>query len=377
MSSAGAERPRVAVYTIARNEAEQVERWARSASEADILLIGDTGSTDGTAERARELGIEVHEARLEPFRFDTARNQALNLLPETVDVCISLDMDEVLLPGWRRHLERAWRGGATRLGCRYEWQWSDSDPPHIWTQERIHARHGYQWVYPVHEQLEALGGERRAASGVTIRHLRDPASTRPAYLELLRLGVTERPDDPRLAHMLANEARASGLHDDAREWFRRALELEPAANERLHSMLMLSLLEPERRSDWLLQACAQFPDRREPWCELAQLLLELGQSRAARRAVHRALAITRPADDYLTNPHAWAAWPDEVAAEASRLLGDHEWESHHARRAATRSLRCCLRRTGPRSPSTPSPATRPSASRSGVARLPTGHRADR
>ena len=42
---------KVAVYTIAKNEAAHAERWANSAADADYLIVADTGSTDETAER--------------------------------------------------------------------------------------------------------------------------------------------------------------------------------------------------------------------------------------------------------------------------------------------------------------------------------------
>ncbi len=37
-----------AIYTIALNERQFVDKWYESAKDADYLLIADTGSTDGT-----------------------------------------------------------------------------------------------------------------------------------------------------------------------------------------------------------------------------------------------------------------------------------------------------------------------------------------
>ena len=68
---------KVAVYTIALNEAKHVERWHESAKQADYLLICDTGSTDDTVDIARSLGITVVQIKLNPWRFDDARNYAL------------------------------------------------------------------------------------------------------------------------------------------------------------------------------------------------------------------------------------------------------------------------------------------------------------
>jgi tetratricopeptide (TPR) repeat protein len=327
-------KPLVVVYTIARNEEHHVERWATSVREADGVFLFDTGSTDGTVERARGLGVVVREIRVEPVRYDAARNLALDLLPHDADVCVSLDLDEVLLPGWRKQLGAAWRGGATRVRCWYEWPWSEVHPAlRFTTADRVHARHGYRWRYPVHEEPVSLGAEVVVESGVEIRHLRDSTGSRPHYLPLLRLRAAENPNDGRTAHLLASEARLRGLREEARFHERRALELPLAPNERLHATLMLSHLEPEARQDWIVAACAEFGGRREPWCELAQLHLERGDWRACRAAALRALRIEHPADDYLTNVFAWGAWPEKLAALASVELRDHERAAHHARRA--------------------------------------------
>jgi hypothetical protein len=101
---------RVAVHSIAKDEAQHLERWAASAADADLLQIGDTGSTDGTPELATDLGITVTQIRVEPFRFDTARNAALAALPADLEVVITLDLDEVLAEGWREQLEQAYAG---------------------------------------------------------------------------------------------------------------------------------------------------------------------------------------------------------------------------------------------------------------------------
>ena len=76
---------KIAVYTIALNEKKYVDPWYESAKNADYLLIADTGSTDGTVERARELGINVVPICIRPWRFDDARNASLAMIPEDID----------------------------------------------------------------------------------------------------------------------------------------------------------------------------------------------------------------------------------------------------------------------------------------------------
>src|SRR4051812_39441673 len=106
---------KVAVYTIALNEAAHAERWAGSATEADYRIVADTGSTDDTVEKLSKAGVTVHRIAVRPWRFDDARNAALALIPADVDVCCSMDMDRFLEPGWREKLETAWRPDMTAL----------------------------------------------------------------------------------------------------------------------------------------------------------------------------------------------------------------------------------------------------------------------
>lgn len=78
---------KIAVYTIALNEVKHIERWYESAKQADYLLIADTGSTDGTIEKAKELGINVISINVKPWRFDVARNASLAAIPSDIDYC--------------------------------------------------------------------------------------------------------------------------------------------------------------------------------------------------------------------------------------------------------------------------------------------------
>ena len=93
------------VYAISKNEEQFVRRFCKSAQDADYILVADTGSSDGTSTLARECGAIVHDIFISPWRFDLARNSALALIPRSVDICISLDLDEVLEPGWKEKIE--------------------------------------------------------------------------------------------------------------------------------------------------------------------------------------------------------------------------------------------------------------------------------
>ena len=146
---------RIYVYAICKNEEAFAARWAESMAEADGIYVLDTGSTDRTVEILEQNGVHVTKARVEPWRFDAARNRSLRLVPEDADLCVCTDLDEGFHPGWRTAMERALHGGAKRLRYRYTWSFlPDGREGCVFWTEKAHARFGFRWVHPVHEVLE-------------------------------------------------------------------------------------------------------------------------------------------------------------------------------------------------------------------------------
>ena len=68
---------KVCVYAIAKNEEKFVSRWVKSMKEADEIFVLDTGSTDNTVAELKKLGVNVTVKKIEPWRFDVARNESL------------------------------------------------------------------------------------------------------------------------------------------------------------------------------------------------------------------------------------------------------------------------------------------------------------
>ena len=95
---------KICVYAISKNEEKFVDRWYESIKEADKIIVLDTGSTDNTVKKLKSHNIDVYEKQIIPWRFDIARNEALSLIPEDYDICISLDLDEVLKSNWRKKI---------------------------------------------------------------------------------------------------------------------------------------------------------------------------------------------------------------------------------------------------------------------------------
>lgn len=326
---------KIAVYTIALNEKKFVDPWYNSAKDADFLLIADTGSTDGTVERARELGINVAQITVKPWRFDDARNASLALIPEDIDFCIALDMDEVLVPGWREHLEKT-PPGTTRPRYKYVWNWNpDGTEGLVYGADKVHARKGYRWVHPVHEVLAPTEGEVQNWIGMEIHHFADRSKSRGQYLPLLKKAVEERPMDDRNAYYYARELFFYGKNEEAQQEFKRHLALPTATwrAERAASMRYLAKIEKHEAETWLLRACAEAPEFREPWVELAMHYYGKRQWENCLSAARRALTIKEKPLLYINDASAWGSLPHDLASIGAWHVGQKEAAIAHARDA--------------------------------------------
>lgn len=218
--------PKIAVYTIALNEEKFVERWYNSAKEADLLLIADTGSTDKTIQKARKLGIQVEQIKVEPWRFDVARNMNLAMIPEDFDICIQLDMDEILPKGWRPIVEEAFLAGNVWPQYKHVWKRRPDGTPHLYQAYfKIHPRWGLHWKFPVHEILVPDGSVllRSQKIDLEVDHLQDLAKSRSQYLVLLEVAVRETPSEWRMIFYLQREYRVLQRWDDVLKSGSRAL----------------------------------------------------------------------------------------------------------------------------------------------------------
>jgi glycosyltransferase involved in cell wall biosynthesis len=318
---------KIAVYTIALNEEKFVESWYKSAMDADYLLIADTGSTDNTVQKAQDLGIDVFTISISPWRFDDARNASLAALPKDIDICISLDMDEVLIPGWREKLEGI-KPETTRPRYKYTWSWNEDGTPGLeFGGDKIHARHGYRWKHPVHEVLVADRIEEiQEWTDVEIHHHPDRSKPRSQYLPLLKLSVREDPNDDRNAYYYARELFFYGQYEKAMEEFRRYLELPTArwGAERAAAYRYLAKCQPLLGDMYLLSAINEDQSRRESYVSLAQWYYENQQWEWCKDYALAALNIKEKPLDYLCEDYAWGALPHDLLAIAEYNLGNIE-----------------------------------------------------
>ena len=308
-------RRNICVYAIAKNEAAFVDRFCDAAADADSIAVLDTGSTDDTVERLRKRGCIVERETFDPWRFDAARNRSMELVPRDTDICVCIDLDEVLLPGWRDALETAWTDET--VAGRYlhiDSRNPDGSPASTLFQTKVHCPGAMRWKYPVHEILEFAHGFGQVVTipAMLVEHKPDRNKSRAQYLPLLELAAREMPEDARCAHYLGREYMYHHRWRDAIRELKRHLSLQSATwrEERAASMRYLSrcyagLGGKSEALRWAMLAICEQDALRENWYAAERAAYEMRDWSAVRWFGERAAQITLRSTSCINESDAW------------------------------------------------------------------------
>lgn len=326
---------KICVYAICKNEEQFVEKWVKSMSEADKIIVLDTGSTDKTVSKLKSAGVDVYEEKIAPWRFDVARNRSLELVPKDIDICVCVDLDERFEPGWRDILEKAWKRDTKRAQYRYTWNFNpDGSEGVVFWIDKIHARHGFHWEHPVHEVLAYRGTEpcnTVYAGGIQLNHYADTTKSRAQYLPLLELSVKEAPDDDRNMHYLGREYMFRGEWDKCIDTLKHHLAMPKAQwkDERCASMRYIAraYLQKGNREEakvWYYKSIAEAPYLREPYMDFANLLYEEKEWYGVLYFAESALKIKERPRTYICEAGAWGSAPYDLLSLGYYYTGAYE-----------------------------------------------------
>jgi len=302
---------KVAVYTIAKDESQFVKRFMKSCKDADLILIGvDIRTTDDTKKKLQFYGAKTIDIDINPWRFDSARNLVLEAIPSDFDVCISLDLDEVLLDGWRKQLEKQWNNNISMLRYIYIYDWSDPEqtiPSITSLGYKIHGRHDYTWQNAVHENLKYISTKKSEliviSNTIQINHYPDIIKDR-TYNSILDRVVQEEPNNAWMSHVRARELFLYKRYEEAIEESKRYLNLSKAyqSNEEgqtraetmriiARSLYILHRGDPGEIQLWMLRSSAEAPNTREAWVYLGEAWVMMNNFPSAYAAFINALGI--------------------------------------------------------------------------------------
>ena len=311
---------KICVYAIAKNEIKFIDRWFNSVKEADYVCVLDTGSTDGSFERFKELGIIYEQKVYKNFRFDQARNDSLKLIPSDADICVCVDIDEFFVPGWSKILKQNWKANTGRARYRYTWNFNpDGSEGIVFMADKIHKNGAYNWKYPVHEVLTPTSNENLETidlANIQLNHKADDEKSRKSYLPLLELSVKENPLDDRNMHYLGREYMFAGQYEKAIETLTRHLNLptsnwniERAASLRYIAACHKALNHPNLQEEFLIKAVLECNYVREPYYELGTYYFEQKDFLKAAFAFGEMLKISDRYLNYMSSPVCWGSLP--------------------------------------------------------------------
>jgi tetratricopeptide (TPR) repeat protein len=261
---------KIAVYAIALNEAKHAAQWAEVTQGADYRLVADTGSTDGTQEILRQNGVNVFDISVRPWRFDMARNASLALIPQEIDICLFLDLDEIPEPKFFDKVRAQWVEGKDH-------GWINFNTGNTWHKDKIHSRHGWIWKYPCHEVAVFYGGEvaKHCMIDALITHKPDETKSRGQYIPLLELAVKELPQDPRMWAYMTREYYFHQRWDDVLRAGQAMLDcpngwdVEQAAVCKWLGEAEYHLGNIENSTKWFERGAEILPKQGEPWYGVA------------------------------------------------------------------------------------------------------------
>lgn len=234
---------KICVYAICKNEMKFIDKWLDSMSEADYIVVLDTGSTDGSYEKLKcdSRVTRCEQVTIDPFRFDIARNESLKLVPEDANILFCTDLDELLQPGWSELIKNNWTEQTLRARYTYVWDHTETgENGTVFWYDKLHTR-DYKWYFPVHEVLGHINDfnyrpedeENKTLNlenNLILHHYQDNNKSRSNYLNLLELRCQENSEDPYSHYLLSREYALNEEYDKALEGFEHLLELPDIVN---------------------------------------------------------------------------------------------------------------------------------------------------
>lgn len=333
---------KVCVYAIAKNESQFVEQWVKSMSNADHIIVLDTGSTDNTVELLSSLGVEVHQKTYEHFRFDIARNDSLALVPEEYNIRVCTDIDERFeQDNWADILREEWDEEKPRAIYHYVWSHTIDGKPGL--EFNINKIHGTDpdlyWLGAVHEHLASKKtGKREFKEYIDLRnkiilhHYADFTKDRNFYISLAEERIQEESDDYQSFILLGNEYKVKGFPEKAIEKYLYTLEhFKDKMNTIEISAIYYALGDAYYATGNAVDAMVSYSHGiaihktyRDNYYGLAVIYLNNKMYDATVGILKEALKNTVQAYYWMEDPYTWTFALYDALGHAYSNLGDYE-----------------------------------------------------
>lgn len=324
---------KICVYAIAKNESQFIDRWYNSVKEADYVCVLDTGSSDNTFKKLKQLNIICKQKTYKQFRFDQARNDSMQLIPKDADICVCVDLDEVFVEGWSKILKQHWSNKTTQARYRYTWNFNpDGSEGIVFMAEKIHKNNYFKWKHPVHEILTPTHDFKSNIidlPNLQLNHHADTSKPRSSYLPLLELSVKENPTNDRNLHYLGREYMFYKRYDEAIQTLKKHLDLptsvwplERAASLRYIANCYKQKGEFLNQEKYLHLAILEDNTSREPYFELAQFYFYNKNYEKSAFFLEEMFKIQVRQLNYISSPICWGSLPYDYLSLSYYHLGN-------------------------------------------------------
>lgn len=272
-------KPRFSIVLICRNEAKTIPRMYASLKEfvarGGDVNICDTGSTDGSPDIARSLGIRVKEvgdkyrhtidadlaARITErfqaageappvfagetyFDFASARNDAASMAD--CDFVSTMDCDEVMTVLDIDKIDHLIASDPILAHFEYNFIFNHDqfgNPLVKFIQSKFYNRTRMEWRGIIHELVTPTRGGSRCLLGedtFLLEHFQNQETNRSGYLRGLAVDCFDHPNSDRNSHYFARELWWTGRPFSAAKEFKRHVEMDTWPAERAESLLFMA-----------------------------------------------------------------------------------------------------------------------------------------
>ena len=331
---------KICIYAICKNEIKFVDQWLDNMSEADYIVVLDTGSTDGTYEKLKQdkRVTKVIKKEIKPWRFDVARNESMKLVPDDANILLCTDFDETFEPGWGKLIRDNWTTQTTRGYYMYAWSHTNiGEPSDMFVYNKLHTR-GYKWIYPVHEILTAIPEEVPEehiidfGKQIFLHHWPDKTKERHYYFDLLKLSVEENPSNCHVQLLYAREYLLNNDQNGALPEYLKLLKMPEIDKPENRNILLEALgrvadiyciQKNYDESIWYAQEfIKEDPTYREPYLLLANMYNDMHMYTLAEGVLQSMFKYTTRKYTWIERKFSWLGLPNDILSITQYNLGN-------------------------------------------------------
>ncbi len=318
---------KLAIYAISKNEIKNVDRFMDSVGDIPVYVLDH--STDGTTEALRARGAIVDTTPIEPFRFDVAKNFALEMTPPDATWVLNLDLDESLNVD-HSHLVFSVQERREATICRHFYK-PDHEIGRVRHECRLHRRDSYRWNLPIHEHLLLQPCVKESIASLDeILITQYPSRERKhTWSKRLLDAVEQYPKESRLRMLAGRDLFFDDEYEEAIKQFEAFIALEKFTLTSqfdlayVYSMLgkCWNKLGNARKAFVCFEKACDQGKRRESFVDLAHACMLRGMNDECLANARRALRITEGEYAPHSDPGAWSFKPNELISIAQYNLG--------------------------------------------------------